>query len=190
MSQTSARAERAGDENVAHARAGSFERFVRDHTRSVLVMAYRITQNIEDARDVAQHVFLQTYVRFPDFGNGRSLDRWLYIVTRNEALSIQRRGLRDALALTAAEDDEPALGIEETIVRNERAQAIRATIATLPAADRNVIELRHLQALPTSEIAQRMGVPVKSVKRDVERAKTRLRVAMVRSGLADELTRV
>jgi RNA polymerase sigma-70 factor (ECF subfamily) len=175
--------------NLAHPAADAdevFEDVVRRYRQRVLTIAYRITANIDDARDVVQHVFLQLHLKPPEITDGRALERWLYIVARNEALSIRRRRQRDDAAEASIGDDAPPAGLEETVLRNERARQIRATIARLPAADRHVIELRHLLSMPSVEIATTLGIPLKRVKRDVERAKTRLRIEMRRRGLEND----
>jgi RNA polymerase sigma-70 factor (ECF subfamily) len=152
-----------------------------------MLVAYRITANIDDARDVAQHVFLQMHLRRPRIADRRALERWLYVVARNEALTFVRRRERDADAASLAPDGLPAVDLDQLLIVNERAAHVRATIARLPAADRHVIELRHLQSIPTTEIATRLGVPVRRVKLDVERAKARLRIEMRKRGLDREL---
>jgi RNA polymerase sigma-70 factor (ECF subfamily) len=165
----------------------TFDEVVRRHRRRVTFTAYQITHDIDDARDVAQHVFLQMYRRLPSCGDGRSIDGWLYIVTRNAALNVARRRQRDLGALAHGPEEEPQLGLEDTVLQNERARAVRAAIARLPAADRRVIELRYLYSMPTTDIAAHLNAPVKRVKRDVERAKCRLRIEMRRRGLAADM---
>jgi RNA polymerase sigma-70 factor (ECF subfamily) len=164
-----------------------FEGIVRTYKRDVMLVAYRITNNIDDAHDVAQYVFMQMHLKRPDLSDRRSIERWLYIVTRNEALTVARRRLRDDDSGTLAPEELPKIDLEEIVMANERAARVRATIARLPAADRHVIELRHLQSMPTTEIAAHLGIPVKRVKHDVERAKARLRVEMRKYGLDREV---
>jgi RNA polymerase sigma-70 factor (ECF subfamily) len=165
-----------------------FEDAVRRYSRHILSIAYRITRNIDDARDVVQHVFMQLYVKSLDLNDARTVERWLYVVARNEALNVHRRRQRNDAAETSAGDETPPLALEDTVLRNERAHQIRATIARLPPADRHVIELRHLQSMPSTEIATTLGIPVKRVKHDVERAKARLRIEMRRRGLDKDVS--
>jgi DNA-directed RNA polymerase specialized sigma24 family protein len=56
--------------------------------------------------------------------------------------------------------------------------------ASLPTADRRVIELRYRYSRSTTEMAVDLEIPVKRVKRDVERAKWRLRIELQRQGFA------
>jgi RNA polymerase sigma-70 factor (ECF subfamily) len=188
MSSSSAPADvaRHSPGNATSGAQSSFDDVVHRYERSVTLAAYRITGNIDDARDVAQHVFMQLYLNAAQLADRRSIDRWLYVVTRNEALNVHRRRQRASLAEDSARDETPVLALEDTVLRNERDRQIRATIALLPAGYRNILELRHLISMPTLEIAQTLGVPVKRVKRDVERAKTRLRIEMQRRGLAED----
>jgi RNA polymerase sigma-70 factor (ECF subfamily) len=165
-----------------------FERIMRRCKRQVTVLAYRITADIEDARDIAQFVFLQLHLKGPTFDDERAIERWLYVVARNAALQALRRRSRDANARSTILDDAPPPSLEETVVRRERDATLRATIDGLPARDRRVLELRDLQSIPSGEIAAQLGVPVARVKKDVERARWRLRREILRRGLdADTL---
>jgi RNA polymerase sigma-70 factor (ECF subfamily) len=170
--------------------ATEFEDAVRTFKRSVTLAAYRITGNVEDARDIAQYTFMQLYRRGPRFADRRSIERWLYVVSRNAALSVYRARERDAGAAAAvgcAATDEFPNDLEDTIVRNELAAAVRAVIASLPPEQRDVIELRHLAAMPAAEVASTLGIPLKRVKHEVERARMRLRVELERRGLHDDV---
>jgi RNA polymerase sigma-70 factor (ECF subfamily) len=164
-----------------------FDDIVRTYRRMLVLAAYRITLNIEDAHDVAQFAFMQLHRKWPAFEDRRALERWLYVVVRNEALNVRRSRQRDAHAAESSRDPLISSGFEDTVMRDEVGEAVRATIALLPAAQREVIELRHLQAMPVAEIANQLGVPLRRVKQDVERAHIRLRVEMQRRGLHDDV---
>jgi RNA polymerase sigma-70 factor (ECF subfamily) len=190
MSSYYARANDGAERRVEPAALALRERFdgvVQRHRGSVTLAAYHITENIEDARDVAQHVFMQLFRKRLSFNDQRSLRRWLYVVTRNAALSTKRWRQRDDIAASLTSEDAVQLGLEDTVLQNERSRQVRAMIALLPSADRAVIELRYLQAFSTAEIAMDLGITVRRVKRDVERAKWRLRNEMLRQGVAEEV---
>lgn len=160
-----------------------FERVVQRCRRQVTLAAYRITGNIDDARDVAQFTFFQFFLKAPALDNQRSVDRWLYIVARNAALGIARQRLRDDEVAAANRTTEPQADPAETIARHDRAEQVRETISELSPRDRHIIEMRHFHALPADEMALRLGVPVAQVRKRVEHARWRLRAGMLRRGL-------
>jgi RNA polymerase sigma-70 factor (ECF subfamily) len=164
-----------------------FESVVRRCSRQVTIAAYRITGNIDDARDVAQFTFLQFFLKAPPLEDQRGVDRWLYIVARNEALSVARRRLRDIEAAVFESSERPQADLAETIARHDRAAQVRATVAELSPRDRDIIELRHFHAMPAGEMATRLGVPVGQLRKRVEHARWRLRACMVRRGLDREV---
>jgi RNA polymerase sigma-70 factor (ECF subfamily) len=165
----------------------SFESVVRRCRKQVITAAYRITGDIDDARDVAQFTFLQFFLKAPPLADLRSVERWLYVVTRNEALSVTRRRLREVQAAAADGIPAPQPDLAETIARHDRAVQVRATISELSPGDRHIIELRHFHAMPSDEMATRLGVPVGQVRRRVEHARWRLRACMLRRGLDREV---
>jgi RNA polymerase sigma-70 factor (ECF subfamily) len=165
-----------------------FEDVVRRHRRSVTLSAFHFTQNAEDASDIAQHVFFQMFRKRVCFSDQRSIQNWLYVATRNEALNLQRRRERDVGAKHRTADDGPPPGLEDTVIQNERRRNVRAFIARLPGTDRKIIEMRYLRAFSTTEMAEELGLPVKRVKRDVERAKCRLRNEIRRTGSESDFT--
>jgi RNA polymerase sigma-70 factor (ECF subfamily) len=185
MSFVSVRADGGKHPAVAPNPDALFDDVVRQHRRRIVAAAFRITGNIDDAHDVAQHVFLQLYLKQPKLDDQRTIDRWLYVVTRNEALLVARRRRRDC----AAEDETPPQpSPEDTVIRREQAAQVRSTIERLSADDRRVIELRHIESMPTAEMAAHLGVPVQRLKRSVERARWRLRSEMIRDGLNRDMT--
>ncbi len=185
MSKLAARpgVERQPADTALSHRRDPFEEAVQRYMSRVTRIAYRITQNIDDARDVAQFVFLQMFLKSPDLADRRSIDRWLYVVTRNQALSVWSRRQRDNAVVALRSGVEPGQGLEDIVLQNERDRQVRATIARLPPGQRHLIELRHLVSMPTTEIAEQFGIPLRRVKRDVKRAKLRLRIEMLRRGL-------
>ncbi|MDZ7271599.1 MAG: sigma-70 family RNA polymerase sigma factor, partial [candidate division KSB1 bacterium] len=75
----------------------AFDQLVRRHDRQVLSLAYDLTGNIEDAKDIYQEVFLRTYRRIQSFRFESAFSTWLYRITLNCALSFRRRRMQEDL---------------------------------------------------------------------------------------------
>lgn len=142
-------------------------------------LACRMVGPGADAEDVLQEVMLQAWNRAAAFDPGKGSARvWLVVMTRSRCLDkLRRRGARrghevaglDALA-------EPADGEESASETMEQAEArtmVRKALAALPAEQRRTLEIAYFEGLSQSEIAERTGEPLGTVK-------TRMRLGMMK----------
>jgi RNA polymerase sigma-70 factor, ECF subfamily len=110
-----------------------------------------IVRDDHEAEDVTQHVFaklITTLVKYDD--RGVPFFAWLLRLARNVAIDHLR-----ANRLTPTEnviDPDASSGIDL-----DRAETVRAALATLPEEQRQVVVLRHVVGLTPGEIADRMG---------------------------------
>jgi len=163
---------------VDAARAGSSDAFtvLVDRYRAPLVrLAYRLTRDADEAKDIAQDAFLRAYNRLDDFQSDRPFARWLFVIARNASLDTIRRRRR-AASFAGNDDlvpDDP--GPEELALRNDEASRVHAALGTLPTKYRDVLDLYYLRGLRYREIAVELEIPIGTVKTYISRAKRRLR---------------
>ena len=131
-------------------------------------LSLRILRDPADAEDVVQEVFVQVWRQAGSFDPGRgSLQAWLCMIARSRALDrLRRRSARRE----DPEDEAPAPGDSPT---PEHTLAVRKALLALPEEQRRALELAYYEGLTQSEIAQRLGHPLGTVK-------TRIRSAMIR----------
>ena len=144
---------------------GAFNVLVERHRRQVYQVCYRFAGNHEDASDLAQDVFLRAYRALGTFKGHSAFATWLYRVAVNVCLN--RRAVR-RLPTEPIEQREftdrrhdPA---DRRVIREERAEAVRAAIARLPKKQRATMILRMYQELPHEQIAAILGSSVGAVK--------------------------
>jgi RNA polymerase sigma-70 factor, ECF subfamily len=139
-------------------------------------MLMRILRDQQAAEEVLQDLFLQLWRNAAQFDAGRgSLPAWLMVIGRNRAIS-RLRGRRDREVLEEKEGDyantfASSQNIEDETVRAELARNISAALAQLPDEQRQAVELAYFEGMTQSEIANRTGTPLGTVK-------TRVRTAM------------
>ncbi len=139
-------------------------------------MLMRILRDQQAAEEVLQDLFLQLWRNAAQFDAGRgSLPAWLMVIGRNRAIS-RLRGRRDREVLEEEEGDyantfASSQNIEDETVRAELARNISAALAQLPDEQRQAVELAYFEGMTQSEIANRTGTPLGTVK-------TRVRTAM------------
>jgi RNA polymerase sigma-70 factor (ECF subfamily) len=160
-------------ELVAACLAGEREAFdviVERHRRHVYQLCYRFVGNHEDASDLAQDVFIRAYRGLKTFKSQASLGTWLYRIGVNVCLnrvSAKTPKPEPLEPLMATSDERVASHDEsaaERLLRDERAQRVRAAIARLPKKQRATLVLRVYHDLPHEEIARALGSSVGAVK--------------------------
>lgn len=166
----------------ARAESRAFEEVVERYGGRVTGLAARLLGWRDGAEDVAQEVFLAVLRNQRRFRGQSSLWTWLATITVNRCRSVQRRrwlyekfttatGLHrsnsSSGALSCAAADQPAM-------RDETGAAVRRIVAELPTNYREVIVLRYLEELSTSQIANVLGLRRNTVEVRLTRAKKML----------------
>jgi RNA polymerase sigma-70 factor (ECF subfamily) len=162
---------------VEAARSGSAEAFselVDRYRAPVVRLAYRLTRDPDEAKDIAQDSFLRAYRRIGEFRPDRPFARWLFVIARNASLDAIRR--RRRLVLVDSSDTRPEdPGPEELALLSDRATRVHAALEALPQKYRSVLELYYVSELRYREIALELDIPIGTVKTYISRAKRRLR---------------
>lgn len=152
-------------------------RFLDDWEPTVRAQLRRLRAE-EDA--VLYRIFDRALGALPDFRGESRLSTWLYRITYREALrhlEKQKRlagreaPLEAAESLPAAADFDP----ERLLARRESAAQVARALALLDPRDREILALRYLEDLKLNEVADRLDMPLGSVKTRIHRALARLR---------------
>ena len=168
---------------IAAAKAGdqvAFTALVDAHYSLVFGLACRTVQDPEEAAEIAQDVFLAAWRGLQGFRGEARFATWLYRITyRRCLLSIEQQRNRVAAMSQMATLQVERLAnewseMQANMAEQEWGQAIRDEIALLPAKYQLVLLLRHFQDLSYEEIAQRLTIPVSSVKTHLFRARCML----------------
>jgi RNA polymerase sigma-70 factor (ECF subfamily) len=164
---------------VTKARGGdvdAYEVLVRRHRDRIYRVALRMLGNPHDAEDVAQDVVIQLWTALTGFAGASSFTTWLYRIVVNRCLNLLRRRRHARPVLDT--DPPPAAGAEDTVVARQRARATMEAIAALPADQRAVIVLHHLEGLSYREVAAIVDVSEATVRGRLQRARVNLAQAL------------
>ncbi|MGZ4680435.1 MAG: RNA polymerase sigma factor [Ilumatobacteraceae bacterium] len=148
----------------------------REYGRLVHAVALRVLGQRELAEEATQQAFVQAWRAASSFDSTRPIGPWLATITRRVAIDIYRREARRS---TTALDDVPA-GHGSLVTLPPSADAlhdtwaVREAVDELPPDEREVVRLQHLEGLSHNEIAERLEVPIGTVKSRSFRAHQRL----------------
>jgi RNA polymerase sigma-70 factor (ECF subfamily) len=146
-------------------RKDAFDVIVERHRRSVYHLCYRFVGNHEDASDLSQEVFVRAWRGLNGFKGHAALSTWLYRIVVNTCLNrVQARTLAterlESDDFVDTRSDDPGV----SVLRAERAEAVRKAIAKLPNKQRATLILRSYRDLSHREIADVLGSSVGAVK--------------------------
>ena len=147
--------------------------------RAAYALALRIVRDARHAEDVVQEAFLDLWRSAARFDPERSrpasylltfVHRRAVDLVRREQARPQRGGGVEDIAERPGRDD-----VAGSLVAREQGATVRAALAGLPDAQRQVLELAYFSGLSQSEIAERLGEPLGTVKSRTHVALSRLR---------------
>lgn len=174
---------------VDAARAGdrtALDDLVRATYGGTYTLAYRLTGNEDDARDVVQDAYLRAYRGLRRFRGDAQFTTWLYRITANCSANLLAKRARHRTETLA--DDEPVIDLrpeidpERRLTGSDERARIAAALAELPARLRQVIVLRDIYDLAHSAIAKELGITEAAAKVRLHRARRRLRDILAAEG--------
>jgi RNA polymerase sigma-70 factor, ECF subfamily len=154
------------------------------YSGSMLALAQRIVGRGAEAEDVIHDVFLEAWRHAADYDQARgSVKSWLLLRTRSRSLDVQKsaRVSKQVSGLDDAWLAELGDASRDTTAFADQAR-IRQVLVALPPEQREVLWLGYFEGLSSSEMAERVGVPIGTVKSRVAAA-----LAALRSALSDSM---
>ncbi|MCU1352944.1 MAG: polymerase sigma factor [Acidimicrobiales bacterium] len=170
------------DTLVALAREGdraAFDALVRASYEETYTLAFRLTGNEEDARDVAQEAYLRAFRGIRRFRGDALFSTWMYRITANCAatqMGRRQRHRHDELHDDApVTDDRPEHDPQVAADAGALRERVKLEIEQLPPRLRAVVVLRDIYDLSHGDIARELGISESAAKVRLHRARRRLR---------------
>ena len=165
---------------MAAVRAGNQEAMGQIYDRYsavVYAVALRVLGDAAAAEDVLQEIFMQLWRNPSAFDASRgSLAPWLAVIARNRALDALRK------RKPQTEIDETTVSVEPDLAadadRMRVAEKVRSTLKQMPAAQRGALEMAYFEGYSHSEISQKTGEPLGTVKTRIRSGLIMLRKAV------------
>ncbi len=167
----------------------AFEILVVKYQRRIAAAINAMVRNDGVAEELTQETFLRAYRGLPNFRFESAFSTWLYAIARNTATSYHRDGhgrADNAVSLDAlteefgsgeasliggAGHERTASSPEEEVATQQLLARIQLAVSDLPPQMREALVLREMEGLSYVEIADKLGVPLNTVRSLIFRAR-------------------
>ena len=166
-------AQRAGQGDLE-----AFEELFRRHRRLVYGLCLRMTQDMAEAEDVTQEVFVLLFRKIGGFRGESAFTTWLHRLTVNQVLMRFRKN--KARREDALEDEEirPHESVRPSSPKASQLidrLSLESAIAKLPPGYRAAFILHDIEGYEHEEVARILGCAVGTSKSQLHKARTKLR---------------
>jgi RNA polymerase sigma-70 factor (family 1) len=151
---------------------GAFTEIYDRNWGTLYVHALKLLHNEEESKDILQEIFINLWTRSDTLDIKSSISNYLFSAVRNKVLNI----IRDKKTRTTYTDlfalylDDHCNATVDNIDERELAEAIEVTIQLLPDKMKEVFELSRKSYLSNQEIADKLNISDKTVKKQVNNA--------------------
>jgi RNA polymerase sigma-70 factor, ECF subfamily len=148
--------------------AEAFAALYDRHGRMAYSLAYRMMGEKQEAEDVVQEAFIKVWRSAGGYRVGRgSVRTWILSIVHNSGIdqirSHARRGRMQDKVEASAPTSEPSEAFAETW-RNTQQEQVREALNTLPQEQLKILELAYFSGYTHVEIAERLELPLGTVK--------------------------
>ncbi|WIV11393.1 sigma-70 family RNA polymerase sigma factor [Proteiniborus sp. MB09-C3] len=179
---------------VCELKAGNytvFKEIVELFKNRIFGMAYKFTNNYDEAQDLSQEIFLKVYKEISGFRFESKLSTWIYRISINTCLDWKRKNSKvKILSTSIINDDDETIDIDirddnplpdEAFIRSENQREVHKLVHGLPDKYKTVIIMYHFNSMSYQDISTALNVPERTVETRLYRARRLLK---------DELTKL
>lgn len=164
--------------------------FFKIHYRPLCYFVTKLIQDEVEAEDIVSLAFVKLWERRKNFESPQRIKAFLYISCRNASLNFLKQ-LKRKTVLQQEYQKHLEL-VDETVlnhvVESEFINSLYQEVALLPLQCRRVFALLYFEGKKTDEIADTMGISVKTVRNYKARAIEILHHAFLKKGIAEALS--
>lgn len=161
----------------------AYSRIVAACQNMVTAIALAITRDVAASEDIAQDAFISAWQNLRRLQNPASFLPWLRQITRNLAHDHLRGRQRRAMEIADAGEiiemvADPAPGVMERLIEDERLRVADEIISALPDDSRETLLLYYREGQRSQQVAMLLGLSDAAVRKRLSRARAALRGEM------------
>ena len=171
---------------VAGGDLAAFEQLYDRHSSTLYALLLRILANPDDAQEVLQETFVKAWTNAKMFDAVRGSDvAWLISIARSRGIDrLRSRRIRGDSEDEAGRELSSSFGFIEKrtgaddAIQSEERSAVRGALAELPEAQRVALALAYFEGMSQSEIAEKLGEPLGTIKTRMQLGMKKLRESL------------
>ncbi len=163
----------------------NFEEFVNEFKDKVINICYSYTNNIADAEDISQEVFVEVYRSIDQFKMQSSLSTWIYRIASNKSIDYLRKQkrIKRGSGMISYLDDFVRKDItsqsegfaDDALIQEQRKELLYNAISRLKDTQKKAYVLTQIEGMTQQQAADILNTSVKSVESLVTRARSKLK---------------
>jgi RNA polymerase sigma-70 factor (ECF subfamily) len=168
----------------------AFSTLIKKYQKLVFTTSYRIVNNILDAEDISQEVFLEAFRSVHYLREEENLPGWLYRVAYNRSISFLRKhnpaNTSRSKELSQSHTEDSAILVTDNAdcpVRKleieESKRVLLSAINRLPENQKTALLMHKMEGLSYKEICLQMQLSIASIESLIYRAKLNLRKLLI-----------
>lgn len=151
------------------AKKPDFDQVYEENYDKVYKYTYTILLNKEDTEDVVSNTFMAAYAAYDRYDPARaSLATWLMRIAHNEAINLVRSAAYSKRSEMPEYYEVPDKS-DDSVKGLEDKEAVLYLYSKLSAAEREFLNMRYAMQMKDSEVAETLGLPVKTVNKRYQR---------------------
>jgi len=141
----------------------AFEPLVQRYEKMVFSVAAKIAKSDDEAREIAQSVFIKAYQALPRFKGKAKFSSWLYRIAYNTAIThVRKSAMHETVDENTMKEMAPPAFHEAE--QAEQIKFLREAIKMLKPEDSLLVTLYHLQENSLDEVSKQTGLKAGNVK--------------------------
>lgn len=158
----------------------AFALLLREKQSLVYNLAYRLSENREDALDISQEVFIKVWRSLGGFRGDSAFDTWIYRITVNTARDYLERERKHTRGKVDEDDTPESMTAsyetpEVQYLDREEAGEVRSALGRLSEEHREILILREVHGYSYGELAEMLDIEEGTVKSRINRARAALK---------------
>ncbi len=153
----------------------AFEALTTRYREAIYRLMIARTGSSHDANDLIQETLVKVYLNLPRYDRRYTFGQWIYTIARNTLIDSQRRrhddfSLDDRYSISDVVNPSP----EQCVINNQDRKLIEASIERLTPTHAQLFRMRFLDEYSYEEIAERLKMPLGTVKTNIHRARAKM----------------
>ena len=153
----------------------AFEYLFNRYSEAIRRLLLHRSTSLEDTEDLLQETFIKVYINLQRYSDNYTFGQWIYTIARNTHIDFERRRQNDLsidekCSIPIASSPSP----EDNLINIQQRSQIENYINCLPQQYQQLFSMRFLEDYSYEEIAEKLNLPMGTVKTQIHRARERM----------------